>query len=71
MPNVPQELKEPEIPRQVGFADATKHPQVGLQQGEEALRPILMHLTARHCQLVEQGVVNLLPANMITRHEGV
>ena len=28
---VPQELKEPEVPRQVRFADAAKHPQVRLE----------------------------------------
>ena len=28
------------------FADTTKHPQVRLKQGEQTLRPILMHLAA-------------------------
>jgi hypothetical protein len=42
---VPQELKEPHVPRQVRFADAPKHPQVRLEQGEQTLRPILMHVT--------------------------
>src|SRR4030095_5953337 len=27
------------------FADATKHPKVRLEQGEQALRPILVHVT--------------------------
>src|SRR6266571_5398925 len=35
----------PNIPWQVGFADTTKHPQIGLEQGKQALRPILMHVT--------------------------
>src|SRR5262249_6870725 len=33
-------------PRQMHFADASKHAQVGLRQGKEALRSVLMHLTA-------------------------
>src|SRR5215831_6164012 len=41
---VAQELKEAYIPRQVGFADPPKYPQIGLQQRKEALRPILMHV---------------------------
>src|SRR4030095_1255828 len=41
---VAQELKEAHIPWQVGFADTPKHPQIGLQQRKEALRPILMHV---------------------------
>jgi hypothetical protein len=44
---VAQELKEPEIPWQVQFAHATKYPQVGLQQREQALGAILMHVPAR------------------------
>src|SRR5215813_5865891 len=43
---VAQELKEAHIPRQGGFADPPKHPQIGLQQRNEALGPILMHVTA-------------------------
>src|SRR4030095_467081 len=42
---VAQELKEAHIARQVGFAEASKHPQVRLEQGEQTLRPILMHVT--------------------------
>src|SRR5262245_32321320 len=41
---VVQELEESHLPRQVGFADAPKHPQIDLQQRKEALLPILMHL---------------------------
>src|SRR5689334_3601948 len=41
---VAQELKEAHIPRQVSFAETPKHPQIGLQQRKEALRPILMHV---------------------------
>jgi len=29
------------------FADASKHSHVGLQQGKEALRPLLVHVTTR------------------------
>src|SRR5215510_13786233 len=43
---VAQELEESHIPRQIHFADASKHAQVGLQQGKEALRSVLMHITA-------------------------
>src|SRR5215475_4554726 len=44
---VAQELKEAHIPRQVDFADTPKHPQIGLQQRKEALRPMLMHVPLR------------------------
>ena len=44
---VAKKLKEPQIARQVGFADTPKHPQVRLEQGKQALRPVLMHLTPR------------------------
>jgi hypothetical protein len=47
MPKVPQELKEPQIPRQVALTETTKHPQVRLEYGEQALRPVLMHVTTR------------------------
>src|SRR5215471_11319278 len=43
---VAQELEESHIPRQIHFAEASKHSQVGLQQGKEALRSVLMHITA-------------------------
>src|SRR4029453_13934785 len=43
---VAQELKEAHIPWQGGFADTPKHPQIGLQQRKEALRSILMDVTA-------------------------
>src|SRR5215471_15530689 len=42
---VAQELKEAHIPRQVGFAETPKHPQVWLEQGKQTLRPILVHVT--------------------------
>src|SRR4029453_14318013 len=42
---VAQELKEAHIPRQVGFAEAPKHPQVRRQKGEKTLRPLLMPVT--------------------------
>ena len=41
---VPQELKEPDVPWQGEFTDPTEHPQVGLEQRKQALRAILMHL---------------------------
>src|SRR5262252_416243 len=44
LPKVAQELKEPHIAWEVDLAEASKHPQVWLQQGEQTLRPILMHL---------------------------
>jgi hypothetical protein len=44
---VAQELEESHIPRQIRFADASKHPQIRLEQGEQALRAILVHVTTR------------------------
>src|SRR5215471_13572162 len=44
---VAQELKEAQIARQVGFAEAPKHPQIRLEYGEQTLCPVLMHVTAR------------------------
>ena len=44
---VAQELKESHIPRQVRFAEASKHAHVRLEQGEQALCPVLMHVTPR------------------------
>jgi hypothetical protein len=40
-----QELKEPDVTRRVALAEATEHTQVGLEQGEQALRAILVHFT--------------------------
>ena len=45
LPKVPQELQEPDIPWQAGFAETTQDPQIGLQSGKQALRPMLMHVT--------------------------
>jgi hypothetical protein len=42
---VAEELKEPDIPWQIALADPTKHPEVGLEQGEQTLRAILVHVT--------------------------
>ena len=42
---VPQELKEPNVPWQVALTETPKHVQVGLQQGEETLRAILVDVT--------------------------
>jgi hypothetical protein len=42
--NVPQALKEAHVSRQVACADAPKHPQIRLEQGEQALGSILVHL---------------------------
>ena len=44
---VAQELEASHIPWQIRFAEASKHAQVGLQQGKEALRSVLMHVTPR------------------------
>src|SRR5262249_61092216 len=41
---VQKELKEHNVPWQVELAEPAKHAQVWLQQGEQTLRPILMHL---------------------------
>jgi hypothetical protein len=43
--NVPQELKEAHVARQIELTDAPKHLQVRLEQGEQTLRPILVHVT--------------------------
>src|SRR5215831_78335 len=42
---VSQELKEADVAREVGFAEASKDPQVRLEQGEQTLRPMLVHVT--------------------------
>ena len=42
---VPQALQDPAIPWQGGFAAATTHPQRGLQEGTQTLRPMLMPVT--------------------------
>src|SRR5215510_3069247 len=39
-------VTEAHIPDQVALAHTTKHPQIRLEQRKQALRPILMHLTA-------------------------
>src|SRR6266702_6493446 len=44
---VAQELEESHIPRQIRFADASKHSQVGLEQGKQALGSILVHFPTR------------------------
>jgi hypothetical protein len=51
VPNVPQELREPEVPWHVDRADAMKHPQVGLEPGEQVLGSIRVHVTTRLCLL--------------------
>jgi hypothetical protein len=38
--------KEPEIPRQIRFAEATKHSQIRREQREQTLGPILVHVLA-------------------------
>jgi len=38
-------LKEADVAREVGFAETSKNPQVRLEQGEQTLRPILVHVT--------------------------
>jgi len=44
---VPEKLKESDVPWQVQLADAAKHSEVGLQQGEQALRAILVDVPTR------------------------
>ena len=41
---VAQELKEAHVSREVELADTPKHPQVGFEQGKQALGTILVHL---------------------------
>ena len=43
---VPEELEKAQIPWQVHFAETAKHPQIGLEQGKQTLRSILVHLAA-------------------------
>jgi hypothetical protein len=44
---VPQELKESDIPWQVELTHTLKHPQVRLAQRTHTLGPMLMHLAMR------------------------
>src|SRR5918912_9730 len=37
-------VTEPDVPWQIELADTTKHPEVGLEQGEQTLRSILVHV---------------------------
>ena len=37
-------VTEPDVPRQVELADTAKHAQVGLEQREQTLGPILVHV---------------------------
>jgi hypothetical protein len=48
---VPQELQTAHVSWQVHVMEATKHPQRGLESGEQTLGSILMHVTARICLL--------------------
>src|SRR5262245_27639436 len=41
---VAQKLKEPDVPRQVELADTAKHAQIGLEQREQTLGPMLVHV---------------------------
>jgi hypothetical protein len=50
-------LKEAHVSWEVVFAETPKHPQVRLEQGEQALRPILVHVTT--CVLL-LGVIHEL-----------
>src|SRR5919108_4319149 len=43
--NVAQELKELDVPWEVELADTPKDPQVGFEQGQQALGSILVHVT--------------------------
>ena len=44
---VPQELKEAHVSRQGALADPAQDPQVRLEQGKQALHPILVDVTTR------------------------
>src|ERR671933_826363 len=37
-------VTEPDVPWQIELADTTKHPEVGLEQGEQTLRSIRVHV---------------------------
>jgi hypothetical protein len=73
MPNVPQELKEAHVSREVGFAEAPKYPQVGLEQREQTLRPILMHLPTRVflLRVIDEFVHVALQRSVATRRVGI
>src|SRR5215470_169187 len=43
---VAQELKEPNVPWEVELADTPEHPQVGFEQGKQALGTILVHVSS-------------------------
>ena len=47
MTKISQELKKAHVTRQGSFAETTKDPQVGFQQGKEALSAIFMYLATR------------------------
>jgi len=42
---VPQELQEAHIARQVVLTETTKHPQIGLEQGQQTRRPVRVAVT--------------------------
>src|SRR4029434_558572 len=44
---VVQKLKEPDVPRQGELAETAKHTYVGLEQREQTLGPILVHVPTR------------------------
>ena len=48
---VPQALQEPNVPWQIQLADAAKHAEVGLEQGEQTRRTMLVDVTTRLCLL--------------------
>jgi hypothetical protein len=48
---VPQEVNKAHVSWQVHVIDATKHPQLGLESGEQTLGSMLLHVTARICLL--------------------
>ena len=47
LPKVAKELKKAQVARQGRLADASKYPQVGLEQREQTLGPIFMDVTPR------------------------
>ena len=73
MPKVPQELKEAHVARKVGFAEAPKHPQVGLEQGKQTLRSVLVHVSPGilFLRVIHERVQVALQGSIAARRVGV
>src|SRR5215475_11208154 len=73
MPHILQELKEAHVAWKVGFAEAPKDPQVGLEQGEQTLRPILVHVPTSVflLRMIDKLVPITLQRLVATRRVGI